>query len=110
MHPRWLSLASLALVFFSLVSSSPSLLNDDLSLHHVGTHLHRKAAPLLEIDEAQVLSNHQPSPPSYYSGDWEDDGHQSRHGSLMFVHAVFMSLAFFVLWPTGGHLISDILL
>lgn len=66
------------------------------------THYHHKGAPLLEINEAEVLSKHKPTPPSYYTADWEDEDRHSRHGGLMMVHGIFMGLAFFVSWPLGA--------
>jgi len=79
-----------------------------LAIRHDTHHLHN-VTPLLEIDEFQILSQFQPTPPSYYTVDWEDEGHQSRHGSLMVLHGIFMSLAFFVSWPLGAFNIPSII-
>ncbi|KAJ7667858.1 hypothetical protein DFH06DRAFT_231503 [Mycena polygramma] len=65
-------------------------------------HHHHNAAPLLELNETEVTLNHQPTPPSYFTTDWEDPEQASnRHPSLIITHAIFMSLAFFVFLPIG---------
>jgi hypothetical protein len=106
MRPRWVALV---LILVSVTSSSlPPLNGVDLDRRSPGGSSlftrddHHKVTPLLEIDESQVLPNHEPTPPSYYTADWEDEGHQSRHGGLMIVHGVFMGFAFFVSWPLGA--------
>jgi len=91
----FLVLASLSLAAY-VVALEPFTLAVRRDTHHL-----HNGTPLLEIDESQVLSEHQPTPPSYYTADWEDEGHQSRHGGLMIVHGIFMGLAFFVSWPLG---------
>ncbi|KAJ7109563.1 cytoplasmic protein [Mycena crocata] len=64
--------------------------------HSQGHHV----APLLELDETEVSLRHQPTPPSYYTIDWEDPEHaSSRHPGLIITHAIFTSLAFFVFLP-----------
>jgi len=67
--------------------------------HHNHNH---HAAPLLELNETEVTLYHAPTPPSYYTIDWEDEGYEKRHGSLMIVHGLFMCLAFFVALPMGS--------
>ncbi|PPQ66760.1 hypothetical protein CVT24_008717 [Panaeolus cyanescens] len=42
---------------------------------------------------------HAPIPPSYYTLDWEDEGHESQHGGFMILHGILMSAAFFVALP-----------
>ncbi|KAF8897397.1 cytoplasmic protein [Infundibulicybe gibba] len=68
-----------------------------------GHHNHNPhASPLLELNETEVLMYHAPTPPSYYTIDWDNtDMSVSRHPGLMFAHAVFMCLAFFVALPVG---------
>ncbi|KAJ7179854.1 cytoplasmic protein [Mycena crocata] len=66
--------------------------------HSHGHHV----APLLELNETEVTLWHQPTPPSYYTIDWEDPEQASaRRPGLIITHAVFMSLAFFVFLPMG---------
>ncbi|KAJ7701443.1 cytoplasmic protein [Mycena rosella] len=61
---------------------------------------HHAAAPLLELNETEIDLKHQPSPPSYYTIDWEDPEQASaRHPGLIITHAALMSLAFFVFLP-----------
>ncbi|KAJ7086751.1 cytoplasmic protein [Mycena epipterygia] len=63
---------------------------------------HHAVAPLLELNETEVTLNHQPTPPSYYTIDWEDPEQASaRHPGLIIVHSIFMSLAFFIFLPIG---------
>ncbi|KAL1739809.1 hypothetical protein HDZ31DRAFT_77340, partial [Schizophyllum fasciatum] len=57
--------------------------------------------PMLELNETDLLKDHAPIPPSYYTIDWEDEGYENRHPGLMMSHIVFMSLAFFVAYPVG---------
>ncbi|KAJ6539208.1 cytoplasmic protein [Mycena capillaripes] len=66
-----------------------------------GHHMHG-VAPLLELNETEVTLDHEPTPPSYYTIDWEDPEQASaRYPSLIITHGVFMSLAFFVCLPTS---------
>lgn len=90
------------------VQASPSL-SDDLSPRFEASlvrrdgeeHHHHNGAPLLVLNETEVTMYHAPTPPSYYTIDWEDEGYQQRHGGLMIVHGIFMCLAFFVSLPLG---------
>ncbi|KAI0080640.1 hypothetical protein K474DRAFT_148504 [Panus rudis PR-1116 ss-1] len=60
------------------------------------------AAPLLELNETEVLMYHSPTPPSYWSIDFEDrDPNESRYPGLMGLHILFMGLAFFGALPMG---------
>ena len=68
---------------------------------HSHNHNHHEA-PLLELNETEVSLYHAPTPPSYYTIDWEDEGYEKRQGGLMIAHALFMSLAFFVALPMGS--------
>ncbi|KDQ16101.1 hypothetical protein BOTBODRAFT_31175 [Botryobasidium botryosum FD-172 SS1] len=59
------------------------------------------AAPLLQLNETEVLLHHAPDPPSYWSHDFEGD-HPHDEGTwpaLMLFHVLGMSLAFFVFLP-----------
>lgn len=63
---------------------------------------HHNGAPLLALNETEILLYHAPTPPSYYTIDWDDtDGSETRHPSLIITHVIFMSLAFFVALPIG---------
>jgi hypothetical protein len=64
-------------------------------------HHNHNAAPLLVLNETEVTMYHAPTPPSYYTIDWEDEGYQQRHAGLMVAHGIFMGLAFFVSVPFG---------
>lgn len=66
--------------------------------HHHDPH----AAPLTELNETEVTMYHAPTPPSYWTIDYEDnDSHDSRHPNLIVLHGLLMSLAFFVALPIG---------
>ncbi|KAI9513174.1 hypothetical protein F5148DRAFT_1273139 [Russula earlei] len=61
-----------------------------------------ESAPLLELNETEVLLHHAPTPPSYWSIDIDDpDPGKTRHPSLMALHALFMTSAFFGALPAG---------
>ncbi|KAJ7276261.1 hypothetical protein B0H12DRAFT_11121 [Mycena haematopus] len=63
---------------------------------------HHGVGPLLELNETEVTLYHQPTPPSYYTIDWEDpEKADARHPGLIITHGVFMSLAFFIFLPMG---------
>ena len=65
-------------------------------------HSHGHAAPILGLNETDVLQHHAPTPPSYWSIDVDGtDPGITRHPSLMVLHALFMTLAFFFALPTG---------
>lgn len=97
-------LAPLCFLAFQQVSASPSAL-DNLSSHLIsardGGHHNHHAAPLLKLNETEIIMHHAPTPPSYYTIDWEGDGSEKRHPGLLVSHAVLMSLAFFLLLPVG---------
>ena len=65
-----------------------------------GHHSHH-GTPKLELNETEIQMYHGPTPPSYYTIDWEDVDSKSRHPRLMIAHALFMSLAFFGALPVG---------
>lgn len=73
------------------------------------SHYSHNAAPLLVLNETEVTMYHAPTPPSYYTVDWEEEGYQSRHPGLMILHGIFMSLAFFVALPIGALLSCSVL-
>ncbi|KAF9247160.1 hypothetical protein BU15DRAFT_84706 [Melanogaster broomeanus] len=63
--------------------------------HHLGR-------PQTEINETEILMGHLPTPPSYWSIDFEDtDSDEHRYPILMTLHVLFMSLAFFVALPAA---------
>ena len=95
--------AALVQLQFSYASPSPSdiVRSVDVYSKRDGHHNHH-AAPLLELNETEVMLYHAPTPPSYYTIDWEDEGYEKRHGGLMIAHGLFMSLAFFVALPMGS--------
>ncbi|GAA5996530.1 Tvs1p [Rhodotorula paludigena] len=70
-------------------ASSPHPPEDEHSHHN------SHAAPLLELNETQILLHHSPDPPSYFDFDQEEDGKPA----LLYVHIALMILAFFVLLP-----------
>ncbi|KAF5333446.1 hypothetical protein D9611_002369 [Ephemerocybe angulata] len=73
---------------------------------HGGGHGHGHnphAQPIIVLNETEIAMSHEPTPPSYYSFDWEGEGDLTakRHPGLMMAHIVFMSLAFFGALPIG---------
>lgn len=81
--------------------SFPSLLFERDGDEH--SHGHGHAAPLLELNETEVLLHHASTPPSYWSIDIDDpDSGNARHPHLMFIHSLFMMLAFFGALPAGS--------
>ncbi|KAF8076243.1 hypothetical protein FPV67DRAFT_1558751 [Lyophyllum atratum] len=94
---RPLVLALLSVLFAASVHASESLLVSRDGGHHHNSH----SAPLLELNETEVTMYHTPTPPSYYTIDFEGAGEGTRHPGFMMAHIVFMSLAFFVALPIG---------
>ena len=73
-----------------------------LSLIPRDDHGHHHGAPLLELNETAILTNHAPPPPSYWSIDIDRlDPSISGHPTLMIFHVALMCLAFFVILPMG---------
>lgn len=122
MRARWLTAAGLLLALYVLSSSpltaaSPSIAVRDtfpdvpgnaLSRRdgdhaHAQPHHNHKGTVLTELNETDLAMWHQPTPPSYYTIDWEGEGdpNETRHPSLMMAHIAFMSLAFFGSLPIG---------
>ncbi|KZT65982.1 hypothetical protein DAEQUDRAFT_656073, partial [Daedalea quercina L-15889] len=62
---------------------------------------HHHAAPLLELNETEVATTHQPTPPSYYWSDIMDTQGDRRYPGLMAVHVLSMGFAFFGALPAG---------
>ncbi|KAG6817196.1 hypothetical protein H0H87_011554 [Tephrocybe sp. NHM501043] len=77
------------------VKASDVLLASRDGSHHHNSH----AAPLTVLNETEVTMYHAPTPPSYYTFDFEGMGDGARHPGLMMAHIIFMSLAFFVALP-----------
>ena len=79
---------------------------------HGHGHSHGHVAPLVELNETEVLLHHVPTPPSYWSIDFDDsDSGNARHPGLMLSHSLFMMLAFFGALPAGSscHALSSLL-
>lgn len=85
------------------VSDTSSLLYPrDGDEHGHGHGHHGNMAPLVELNETEVLLHHDPTPPSYWSIDIDNpDSRESRHPGLMALHALSMLLAFFGALPAG---------
>lgn len=101
-------LICVALVQLQFSYASPSSLDVVRSVNVYGKrdgHHNHHAVPLLELNETEVTSHRAPTPPSYYTIDWEDEGYEKRYGGLMIAHGLFMSLAFFVALPIGSLII-----
>lgn len=82
--------------------SFPLLYGRDGGEHGHG-HGHGSAAPIVQINETDVLLYHDPTPPSYWSIDIDNpDSGNARHPSLMVLHSLFMMFAFFGALPAGS--------
>ena len=82
--------------------TTPLLYVRDGDEHGHGHGHHGNMAPLVELNETEVLLYHAPTPPSYWSIDIDEpDSGKSRHPGLMALHALFMILAFFGALPAG---------
>lgn len=69
-----------------------------------GGHSHH-AQPLLELNDTEFIMAHGPTPPSYFWLDLkEPPADEKRYPGLMGLHALCMSMAFFVALPTGAFL------
>jgi hypothetical protein len=88
------------------VGDSPPLLyvrDGDEDVHgHGHGHGHGHAAPIVQLNESEILLDHAPTPPSYWTIDI-DESHpgNNRHPSLMALHALFMIFAFLGALPAG---------
>ena len=85
------------------VGASFSLLYIRDGGEHGHGHGHGKAsvAPIVELNETDVLLDHAPTPPSYWSIDIDRHGGETRHPGLMALHGLMMMLAFFGALPAG---------
>ncbi|KAI0254928.1 hypothetical protein BJV78DRAFT_886943 [Lactifluus subvellereus] len=84
-----------------VVSSLLDLYVRDGDEHGHG-HGHANAAPIVELNETEVLLHHAPTPPSYWSIDIDDHtSGETRYPTLMVLHALFLTLAFFGALPAG---------
>ncbi|KAJ7851271.1 hypothetical protein B0H14DRAFT_3866382 [Mycena olivaceomarginata] len=108
MHPLRLVFATsfvLAYVASSAGASVESLRSGEwaeFSRRNGDAHAHHGVAPLLQLNETEVTLHHKPTPPSYYTIDWDNlEQPESRHPGLIITHAFFMSLAFFFFLPIG---------
>jgi hypothetical protein len=63
-------------------------------------HSHSHAAPLLELNETDVLLTHAPDPLSYFDYD-RQVGEGPRYSNVLIAHVVIMVLAFAFVLPTG---------
>lgn len=89
---------------YSPASSQELVIRDTHPLHRDGAHDHHNphAQPVLELNETEILMHHSPTPPSYYTIDWEEpENAAKRHSGLIISHALFMGLAFFLALPMG---------
>lgn len=81
---------------------------------HEHGHGHGHMPPQVELNETEVLLYHAQTPPSYWSIDIDDpDSGSARHPSLMFLHSLFMMLAFFGALPAGlstGPIVASVLI
>jgi len=83
--------------------TNPLLYLRDGDEHGHGHGHHANMAPLVELNETEVLLHHDPTPPSYWSIDIDEpDPAKSRHPGLMTLHALFMMLAFLGALPAGS--------
>ncbi|KAJ3723135.1 hypothetical protein C8R42DRAFT_665389 [Lentinula raphanica] len=103
MRLSWLALGPFSLLLISVLADSNVHPSEASLSRRDGDHHHMShAAPLLELNETELTLNHQPIPESYYTIDFDDIEHASeRHPGLMFMHAVTMMLAWFVMLPMG---------
>jgi hypothetical protein len=62
---------------------------------------HGHHGPILhQLNETDLLLKHSPTPPSYWSIDIDNiDPSASRYPALMFLHALLMISAFFIVLP-----------
>lgn len=68
---------------------------------HMHGHNHHEEAKII-LNETEILLYHAPTPPSYYTIDFEDmTSGESRYPGFMALHIIFMSLAFFGALPVG---------
>lgn len=81
-------------------SFSPLIIRDGDKHGH--SHGHGNVAPVVKLNETDILLDHAPTPPSYWSIDIDSYGpRETRHPGLMALHALMMTLAFFGALPAG---------
>jgi hypothetical protein len=87
----------------SVRDPSPLLYGRDGDEHgHGHGHGHGHMAPVVQLNESEILLYHDPTPPSYWTIDIDEhDPGKTRHPGLMALHALFMMLAFFGALPAG---------
>jgi hypothetical protein len=68
---------------------------------HGHSHGHGNVVSVVELNETDVLLDHDPTPPSYWSIDIDDHGGETGHPGLMALHGLMMTLAFFGALPAG---------
>ncbi|KAH9998402.1 hypothetical protein BJV77DRAFT_1058788 [Russula vinacea] len=91
-------LPSIALYAADSVVAGPSAIDNELGHGHN----HGNAAPVVQLNETELLLYHDPTPPSYWSIDIDDpDSGDKRHPSLMVLHSLFMMFAFLGALPAG---------
>ncbi|PPQ77379.1 hypothetical protein CVT25_010960 [Psilocybe cyanescens] len=100
-HLRWVIVLPLLCIALCVLAVPSSDHPSSLAIRDGHEHQHAHGVPLLELNETQVIMYHAPTPPSYYTLDFEDEGYQKRHKGLMIFHGIFMCLAFFVSLPVG---------
>jgi len=110
MHVRSPVFLTLSLVLpIVYADRQPQLNRRSLCQRDGHRHNAHNPAPLLVLNETEVTMYHVPTPPSYYTVDWEEEGYQSRYPGLMIFHGIFMSLAFFVALPISVSLSYSVL-
>jgi hypothetical protein len=82
-----------------VINSFPYVRDGDHPNHGHG---HAHPAPIIQLNETEVLLHHAPTPPSYWSLDIDNTSGETRYPTLMILHALFMILAFFGALPAGS--------
>ena len=83
-------------------SQEEALLRRDGDDHMHGHNHHEE--PKIVLNETEILLYHAPTPPSYYTIDFEDmSSDEARYPGFMALHILFMSLAFFGALPMGAY-------
>ncbi|KAG6855000.1 hypothetical protein C0991_005929 [Blastosporella zonata] len=99
MHSQWPLARRHGLALITVLLFIASVQADVLFVRDGSHHHNSHAAPLTELNETEVTMYHSPTPPSYYTIDFEGAGEGVRHPGLMMAHIIFMTLAFFVALP-----------
>jgi hypothetical protein len=105
LQPLGLVLASLVLTSLTTAADASADFTESAERWQLSKrdgHGQHAVAPVLELNETELALSHQPTPPSYYTIDWEDpEQAAARHPGLIIIHGLSMSLAFFVFLPMG---------